>query len=520
MGNNKLSYGLGRNSVQRLAYLLSVFAMVFSSFSLTISTANSAELIMQCDHSNKEETADNTSLSCDFRLTEPRQLEELAFTANGEVLKGTEFQAFSDGDEKSAWLYLIDRSNPRRAQTVARNVDLVRGQLRNISPKRLIGVATFASDLTIVMPPASNHDGTETKLSSIVADGAATEYFANALEAIKILDGVDAERKVLVIMSDGKAEDTAYSREDVVKAASDNNVTIIGLGFAESATETPALQEIERLAEETNGYYASVVGAEAFSSEFLSSLPRYIENGGTITAPVEGLSGLVEAGLSVTVVGGQIFTTKETVDLGEAAPVEEPEAEPVPLPLIAKIYAIFGGEDGKAAQWANVNRPLAWALLIALAAVILGLIYALAFRKTDDEPTEIGLPPEDFEDAYPEDDTETFFEEEDDSTRVVDAVETAASYFEVVGSEDTKFEITAQSVSIGRHTDNDIQLSNDSVHRHHAHFHVSPQGTPTIHDLNTTNGVYINGEKKDKAELKSGDVVEFGEVRLRFVSEN
>lgn len=520
MGNMKLSYGLGGKSVQRLTYLLSVFGLVVSSLSLSTQGTNSAELIMQCDHAKNEDTAESSSLSCDFRLTEPRQLEELAFTANGEVLKGTEFASFTDSNEKSAWLFLIDRSNPRRAQTVARNVDLVRGQLRNISPKRYIGVATFASDLTVVIPPASNHDGLETKLSSIVADGAATEYFANALEAIKILDKVDAERKVLVIMSDGKAEDTAYSREDVVKAATDSDVIIIGLGFAESATETPALQEIRRLSEETNGYFTSVVGPEALSSEFLSSLPRYIENGGTIKAPVEVLSGLIEAGLSVTVSGGQVFTTKQTVDLGVAEPVVEVELEPIPLPLIAKIYSIVGGEDGKAAQWANMNRPFAWALLIALAGLIIGIIYAFAFRKGNREEILVDLPGDDFQEELGEDAGEDLPSDEDDSTRMVDPIDTPTSYFEVVGSEDTKFEITAQSVSIGRHSDNDIQLSNDSVHRHHAHFHVSPQGTPTIHDLNTTNGVYINGEKNDKAELKSGDVLEFGEVRLRFVSES
>lgn len=517
MNNLILSNFLGFIDLRRLGYFLSILGLLMGGLIVHAPVAHASELVMQCGHDGSEDK-DASKLSCDFRLTEPRQLDELAFTANGEVLKGTDFAAFSEGDGKSAWLFLIDRSNPRRAQTVARNVDLVRGQLRNISPKRLIGIATFASDLTIVLPPASNHDGIEAKLSNIVADGAATEYFANALEAIKLLGNVDAERKVLVIMSDGKAEDTAYSREDVVKSAKENGITIMGLGFAEKATETPALQEIRRLAEETNGHFASVVGAQTFSSEFLSSLPRYIENGGTIEAPVDILSGLVEVGLSVTVAGGQVFTAKQAVDLGEAAPLEVEEVEPQPLSLIGKIYAYIGGEDGAATQWAETNKPLAWALLLALLAIILGVIFALTrSNNNDDEGVEEDPVTTEVLDPV---ETVAGTEFEDEPTKLFTSEETAKGYFEVVGNEDKKYDITTDSMSIGRHSDNDIQLSNDSVHRHHAHFHISPQGVPTIHDLNTQNGVFINGEKKEKAELISGDVIEFGEVRLRFVFEN
>jgi pSer/pThr/pTyr-binding forkhead associated (FHA) protein len=37
-----------------------------------------------------------------------------------------------------------------------------------------------------------------------------------------------------------------------------------------------------------------------------------------------------------------------------------------------------------------------------------------------------------------------------------------------------------------------------------------------IVDLNSTNGVLINGEKVTQQELQDGDLIEIGEVRLNF----
>ncbi|MDJ0930643.1 MAG: FHA domain-containing protein [Breoghania sp.] len=76
-----------------------------------------------------------------------------------------------------------------------------------------------------------------------------------------------------------------------------------------------------------------------------------------------------------------------------------------------------------------------------------------------------------------------------------------------------------QNVTIGRHSENDFQLNDDTVHRHHAVFHMSPDKQPVITDLDTENGVVVNGQRISKTELHSGDVIEFGEAKFRFVSQ-
>lgn len=477
-------------------------------------TAHSAELLLDCA---EDQLAENATVTCDFRFTEPQQLEELSLSANDRVVVGSTFSPYPGTGEKSAWLYLIDRSNPRRAATVERNVNIAGSQLLTASPSRLIGLATFANDIELILEPASRHPNLDATLEAVIADGAATELFANSLKAIDILKNVPADRKALVIMSDGKAEDTAYTRQDVVDAARAAGVIIISLGFAESNSETPALQELRRLAEETDGYFDAVVGSQAFAPDFAASLHRYLENGGRIRGPVGDASGDVVTKLTAKVAGGASYSASQTVAI-EAVPVVEP---PKPLSTVASIYAAFLGEENGTVKWADANQLMAWlALAIFPLAILIGMYWWLRNKNSEQN--------EEFNDTEI-DDAETLStmrtdaldgDFEDESTRVVSGAEAVSfGYFEIVGSEDRPFQIQAHSISIGRHSDNDFVLTNDSVHRHHAHFHIGPGGTPTINDLDTTNGMTVNGARVDRADLQSGDLIELGEVRLRYITE-
>ena len=75
-------------------------------------------------------------------------------------------------------------------------------------------------------------------------------------------------------------------------------------------------------------------------------------------------------------------------------------------------------------------------------------------------------------------------------------------------------------IRIGRHEDNDIQLTETSVHRHHAIIHRTAAAEFVITDLGgaSGNGVIVNGERVAQAQLLSGDVIELGSARLNFES--
>lgn len=70
---------------------------------------------------------------------------------------------------------------------------------------------------------------------------------------------------------------------------------------------------------------------------------------------------------------------------------------------------------------------------------------------------------------------------------------------------------------IGRTEDNDVVLDHRSISRHHAQI-VQENGHYHIVDLQSANGVRVNGEEYGKVELRKGDHIDLGHVRLRFVA--
>ena len=68
---------------------------------------------------------------------------------------------------------------------------------------------------------------------------------------------------------------------------------------------------------------------------------------------------------------------------------------------------------------------------------------------------------------------------------------------------------------IGRTSDNDMQVDSKFVSRHHAQLISSPEGS-VLEDLNSTNGVYLNGKRVRRHKLSPGDVIKIGTHELVY----
>jgi pSer/pThr/pTyr-binding forkhead associated (FHA) protein len=77
------------------------------------------------------------------------------------------------------------------------------------------------------------------------------------------------------------------------------------------------------------------------------------------------------------------------------------------------------------------------------------------------------------------------------------------------------FLIDKDELTMGQAPECEIRLDHASVSR--AHAKIVNVGGVRILDLQSTNGVRVNGRDVPYAELEPGDVVELGEVRLRFL---
>ena len=79
-----------------------------------------------------------------------------------------------------------------------------------------------------------------------------------------------------------------------------------------------------------------------------------------------------------------------------------------------------------------------------------------------------------------------------------------------------EFPLDKPSLVIGRTNENDIGIDHRSISRHHAKV-IFENGRHTVVDLESSNGVRVNGEDYDKVELRRADIIDLGHVRVRYV---
>jgi pSer/pThr/pTyr-binding forkhead associated (FHA) protein len=81
-----------------------------------------------------------------------------------------------------------------------------------------------------------------------------------------------------------------------------------------------------------------------------------------------------------------------------------------------------------------------------------------------------------------------------------------------------EFSLTKPALSIGRLEELDLCISHRSISREHARV-TQKGGNFEIEDLRSANGVRVNGQAVKRSPLRSGDIVELGQVRFRFVGQ-
>lgn len=85
------------------------------------------------------------------------------------------------------------------------------------------------------------------------------------------------------------------------------------------------------------------------------------------------------------------------------------------------------------------------------------------------------------------------------------------------------FKPGGRRLGVGRGTDNDLCLNDNSVSKIHAALVMNRESTLMVADTGSTNGTYINGRRiayGEARQVEDGDVVGFGDVEVRFRRDN
>ena len=80
-----------------------------------------------------------------------------------------------------------------------------------------------------------------------------------------------------------------------------------------------------------------------------------------------------------------------------------------------------------------------------------------------------------------------------------------------------EFDCNRTELRIGRTSENDVALDHRSLSRTHAKVVREETGEWRVIDMQSANGMMVNGESYAQATLAHGDIIEMGHVKLRFV---
>jgi len=415
----------------------------------------------------------------------------------------------------TALLILVDTSvgSSRQPRTTTMEVTkMAIAQIVNERPPRTqVGLYTFANDLTELAPMGSTSDLIKNKLMTIKADGLGTRLYRRAMDAIEKLSAVDAQRKALLIFSDGKDEDTGYSLENLQQAAESAGIIVMALGCPETEQDIPALGALERLVDQTKGFYAQLpVTAQGARPQLPAGFPTSVldslNGGGDIAVNLRDVPPGAAVTVKLTVQNGQELEKSFQLAAPAApSPTPDPLAVPSPTPAAPPLTT---WEKIGAYVMAPENRVWVIAGGLALLLLAAGLLF-LFFKLLKASPPP--LPPPMPTDIAADDPTYT------KTTMLHPSTQGAAlAYLEVQDANATRMPLSKTATRIGRRSDNDLVFSNTSISGHHAEIHMSRDGAFSITDLGSGNGVFVNGERVQQCGLRDGDIIELGEVRFRF----
>jgi pSer/pThr/pTyr-binding forkhead associated (FHA) protein len=91
----------------------------------------------------------------------------------------------------------------------------------------------------------------------------------------------------------------------------------------------------------------------------------------------------------------------------------------------------------------------------------------------------------------------------------------AALIVRMNGQPDEVFEITSAETLIGRAPSCSLQIPDESMSREHAVV-LADGETHMLEDLQSTNGIKVNGKRVRSVELSHGDEIEIGQTHLVF----
>jgi len=432
-------------------------------------------------------------INCDLRSAEPFNVEKVLVKTGDKEIKGASYTKLSDLKKPTILTFMLDLNVKQDPVLFSRQKKListiVNSNLQNVN----FEVVGF-SNANIVVAPAGTAPATiSLALKGLLQNGKTTELLKSAFQFIDQAKGREDVRKVLVILSDGVSDEKAYTPQEISSKFSSNNYTVYSVIPSHTKSDLQAAQTLQRFSDENHGKLFP--NADDRDTEAASLIVgASVSNGGIISFDKTGQEFTISVNTSSST--AEVFHYKSVSDKNIIDGSTDLAGATNPSPSEKK--SAFDEFKQPLIDWYNLNDTNKF---ISYGAGLLALIvlFVLISRLRLPRNRRTTMPA-----------LETVSVSDNNFIRPI------LAWFEILDGNNSQETINSQSTTIGRQKDNDIVFLNTSVHRHHAVLTQDPNGQFVITDLGGTNGTIVNGSKRDKSVLQDNDVIELGEVRMRF----
>jgi hypothetical protein len=337
-----------------------------------------------------------------------------------------------------------------------------------------------------------------------------------------------ADRHYIIFLTIGRFDDPSGAFDELTKSAKAANVKICPVGFNDGQGQA-GFDALADVAAATQGFIINseretAKGEFPLPSERISDLMDYVISGAKGTFRLPDVSFPATVGFTVKTTYGKIYNAEYQLNQAAAAPVtattpatNAPSAT-VPSTNAPSTNAPSGTTPAahpatttapatpapfNLMTWINANPEAAAGIGLG-AVIVIGLVIYFVSRRSVPKAS-IVFP----ENPEPTADDVTMQRE----TPAFAATEEPTLAWLVVG--DNRYPLGTKPVRIGRKSDNDIVLDDDSVSQYHAEI-VRRENSFVVLDRGSSNKVLISGRPVSRETLHDGDVIVLGEIRLRF----
>jgi hypothetical protein len=355
-----------------------------------------------------------------------------------------------------------------------------------------VAVFAFADQPQMVLKRTSDREEVASAVAGLRRSGRYTALYDAVFDASRYLADEAAERKGILLVTDGVDENSAVNLEDALAVAREQAIPVVAIGIGKVQERV-----LRRIAKLTGGDYFPARVKPAVVAERIGAAAEHLAARGPSRAAAPA-------------------RTAEAVRDHAAAPA--PAAGPA-APVAASRPEARAPESSP-----HVTAPAPWLIAVPVAALVLlaaviGLV-AVSRRKAaaptgDTAPLPrraAAVPPPP---AYPEDEDLEVLREGGGSTLVL----TLLPLLRVVKgpAAGKMFEVPAgKPTTIGRAKDNDIPIDDRAISNRHCRIRPGEGGVFEIVDLKSTNGTFVNRRRVSRQPLAPGDVIKIGETSIEF----